>query len=139
MKSFKLFLLASMVILFSSTLYGSDTDCDDGNRTEQGTGVNIGGVCVDPPELPYDDRPDCGDDRLLQGNNTGKRSDTPLFSPLCITWCNFGTREMPYNPIVSFDRIHLHLELLFPSRSKDTLYLQALLSSLYYFTSRIFR
>ncbi len=81
MKLFKLFLLASAVILFSSTLYGSDTDCEDNNRTEQGTGAIIEGLCVEPPELPYLDKPTCGDDpRLVQGT-TGCMEGTDAPDP----------------------------------------------------------
>ena len=70
MKSFKLFLLASLVILFSSALYGSDTNCVDNNRTEQGAGVIIDGVCVDPPTLPYDPKSPCNEDERLDQATT---------------------------------------------------------------------
>ena len=96
MKSFKLFLLASLVILFSSALQGSDIDCEDNNRTEQGAGIIIDGICVDPPELPYLDRPDCGDDmKLLQGNdnNCTNGSEVPApgpYPPVPSTPCPAG-------------------------------------------------
>ncbi len=82
MKSFKLFLLASAVILFSSTLYGSDPDCTPNNRVEQGSGDIIDGDCVDSPDLPYDDRPDCGDDqKLVQGNDNNCTDGTLAADP----------------------------------------------------------
>jgi len=82
MKPFKLFYLSSVLILFSSTLYGSDLDCTDNNRTEQGKGIIIDGICVDPPTLPYPDRPDCGEDsKLVQGNDSNCTSGTQAPDP----------------------------------------------------------
>jgi len=43
-------------------------NCIDGNRIEQGTGVSIGGVCVDAITQPYPDRDDCDtNQRSVQG------------------------------------------------------------------------
>ena len=66
MKQFKILLLVSIAILFSTTTYADV--CEDHNRTEQGTGVIVDGICVDPPELPYPPKYDCIEDsRLVQG------------------------------------------------------------------------
>ena len=64
MKQLKILLLASIAIFFSVNVHG--TDCIDGTRVEQGTGIPIAGDCVEPP-VPLA-KYDCGVGmRLVQG------------------------------------------------------------------------
>ncbi len=82
MNQFKILLWASVVILFSSTVFGSDSDCVDNNRTQQGTEVIVDGTCADPVPLPYPDRPDCGDDKkLVQGNDNNCTNGIEALDP----------------------------------------------------------
>lgn len=140
MKLFKLFLLASTVILFSSTLYGSDTNCVDNNRTEQGTGNIITGDCVIPPDLPYPDKPVCGGDpRLVQGTTSctegTQAADPDPYPPVPSTPCpagrytNQGTGECTLNAPSTTEPLHKNmtidssrLEQTIVSTYDDTLY-----------------
>lgn len=78
MNPYKLFYLSSALVLFSSSVSASDIDCLDDNRTEQGQGIIIDGICVDPPTLPYPERPDCGDDMKLVQSNDNNCTDGVL-------------------------------------------------------------
>jgi len=69
----------SIVIFSTAALYAED--CIDGNRVEQGTGLQIGGDCVEPPGL-FLPSYDCGTDmRLVQGTADTCISGTEVSDP----------------------------------------------------------
>jgi len=83
MKLSKTLLPIGLFTLFMTANYASDTDCVDGNQTEQGnTTIIDDSICVTPPTLPYPDRPDCTEAvRYVQGNDNNCTDGTEAPDP----------------------------------------------------------
>lgn len=80
-----LIIFLSSILLFTTTLYTSDSNCIDGNRVEQGVGVPIDGNCVELPTQPYPEKFICNQEmRLIQGtiNDCMVGTKTETIEPL---------------------------------------------------------